>query len=363
MRVGFDPGHRRDRRSHVARGRLHVEFADSPRAADALELSGDVEFPNLVLSAASLDFGCVLPDTLHRRTVTLTNPGRARVDFEWEWQQRADGGAAAAAGAGAGDNERAGGGAAAAAAGAAGSGTAALLASALRGSSKTFAAAGGAGTGGTPAGSVGAPSSKAAPMRPAFDILPTRGSLGPGEAVDVEVSFYAHPNARAAAAAACRVAGGPDAPLALAGESGGARFAVEPQFFDLGLAPYDRPTERELRVTNTGEWAAVYWGEGGREGGSVTGEASRSTHSSLPCTTPTTPSLLPYFDNNNNGNARQGAARLCDRPQPPDAPRHRAGEPRGRPRRRRRARRRQAARQPRRARPPHGARRRARRAL
>lgn len=30
------------------------------------------------------------------------------------------------------------------------------------------------------------------------------------------------------------------------------RFAVEPQFFDLGLTPYDRPVERDLHIANTG---------------------------------------------------------------------------------------------------------------
>lgn len=45
--------------------------------------------------------------------------------------------------------------------------------------------------------------------------------------------------------------------LPLSGEASSIRFAVEPQFFDLGLTPYDRPVERELHVANTGGW---YWG-------------------------------------------------------------------------------------------------------
>lgn len=40
--------------------------------------------------------------------------------------------------------------------------------------------------------------------------------------------------------------------LSLAGESSSIRFGVEPQFFDLGLTPYDRPVERDLHIANTG---------------------------------------------------------------------------------------------------------------
>ena len=40
--------------------------------------------------------------------------------------------------------------------------------------------------------------------------------------------------------------------LTLSGNSSSIRFGVEPQFFDLGLTPYDRPVERDLNITNLG---------------------------------------------------------------------------------------------------------------
>lgn len=133
----------------------------------------------------------MLLDTLRRESVTLTNPGKARVDFSWAWQTPAAGGAlAAVAERSSPEPER----------------SVAALAGALRGSLK-----GGEGRfAGVAAGSLGAPSSKAAPPRPAFDILPIRGSLAPGERQEVEVSFYGYPGVRAAATAVCHVEGGPD---------------------------------------------------------------------------------------------------------------------------------------------------------
>lgn len=40
--------------------------------------------------------------------------------------------------------------------------------------------------------------------------------------------------------------------LSLTGESSSIKFSVEPQFFDLGLTPYDRPVERDLHIANSG---------------------------------------------------------------------------------------------------------------
>lgn len=227
----------------------------------------------------AVDFGCVLTDTLRRQTVVLTNPGKARVAFSWAWQRGDGSGGSGPALEG---PEPSGG---------------TLAGALLRGSMK-----GGAGY----APSIGyaptaaAASSKAPPPRPAFDILPISGALGPGESQAVEVSFYGYSGAKAAAAAVCHVEGGPDyqvgpggfgarlpapwcrAPcsaaallcaypasvrttmkcmppchppatqLSLAGEASSIRFGVEPQFFDLGATPYDRPVERELHVANTG---------------------------------------------------------------------------------------------------------------
>jgi hypothetical protein len=41
--------------------------------------------------------------------------------------------------------------------------------------------------------------------------------------------------------------------MTLSGESNTIRYSVEPQFFDCGLQPYDKPAERDLYVINTGK--------------------------------------------------------------------------------------------------------------
>jgi hydrocephalus-inducing protein len=53
----------------------------------------------------------------------------------------------------------------------------------------------------------------------AFDILPLRGSFGPGESHTVEVCYYATPGQRASATAVCQVEGGPSYRVPLSAES------------------------------------------------------------------------------------------------------------------------------------------------
>lgn len=107
--------------------------------------------------------------------------------------------------------------------------------------------------------------------------------------------------------------------LALTGESSSIKFAVEPQFFDLGLTPYDRPVERDLHISNSG-------------GGLLVQRSGRAPDAStllLP--------LLPrdiYIHrtlvNQTRGCAaarRQSGFRLHSRPEPADSPWGGASEP------------------------------------
>jgi len=48
--VAFDPNYKRDLHSHLAKQKLAVSYTDNPQT-DALELIGEVEFPNLVVEA------------------------------------------------------------------------------------------------------------------------------------------------------------------------------------------------------------------------------------------------------------------------------------------------------------------------
>lgn len=135
-----------------------------------------------------------MSDTLRRMNVTLSNPGKARVEYSWAWV-RQDGG-----GSGAFDLPEP---------------SSAALAGRALGSTSSVVGGGGPGSiaGGMSryAPSIGAGSSKAAAAPGSlFDILPIRGTLGPGESESAEVSFYGYPGVKAAAAAVCKVVDGPE---------------------------------------------------------------------------------------------------------------------------------------------------------
>lgn len=127
----------------------------------------------------------MLMDTLRRLSVTLTNPGKAHVAYSWAWQrQDAAGGAAA---------------------GATGPSVGTLEApepssASMKGMASLMLRSGPGGTG----------SSKAGPLPALFDVMPIRGSLGPGESERVEVSFFGYPGVKASALAVCHVEDGPD---------------------------------------------------------------------------------------------------------------------------------------------------------
>jgi hypothetical protein len=91
--VSFDPCYRSDLVSHVAKQRCLIAYADNPQK-DWLELSGSIEYPNLVFDSTAVDFGCILLDSLKRAAVAATNPGTRPVRYSWSWL-RQDGAAGA----------------------------------------------------------------------------------------------------------------------------------------------------------------------------------------------------------------------------------------------------------------------------
>ncbi len=220
----FNPN-RHDLKSHVARQKLSIAFIDNPQT-DALELTGEVEFPNLVVGAQvggaavwsccgssesfqfqiklmpikcqnstwqAVDFGCVLTDTLCRRSVTLTNPGKAHVNYSWSWLRQDPASSAAPTGSSLLDKPE----------------PSSMTIGGKGGLVSSLATSSRFGGASACGGSVGAASCKAAPPQ-LFDVLPIRGSLGPGESEVAEVSFYGYPGVKAAAVAVCHVTDGPD---------------------------------------------------------------------------------------------------------------------------------------------------------
>lgn len=88
--VSFDPNYRGDQTSHTVKQRCLISYPDNPQK-DFLDLTGCIEFPNLVFETQAVDFGCVLMDSMKRMAVQVTNPGTRPVDFSWSWVKQAAG--------------------------------------------------------------------------------------------------------------------------------------------------------------------------------------------------------------------------------------------------------------------------------
>lgn len=104
LSVSFDPTYRDDLVSHTARQRCLISYPDNPQK-DFLDLSGVIEYPNLVFadSSSSIDFGCILLDSIKRVAVPVTNAGSRPVRYSWSWVKQTnpdvlDGGQAITAG-------------------------------------------------------------------------------------------------------------------------------------------------------------------------------------------------------------------------------------------------------------------------
>lgn len=86
--VSFAPTYRGDLASHTARQRCLISYPDNPQR-DWLDLTGIIEFPNLVFDTTSIDFGCVLMDSMKRVSVHVSNPGTRPVRYSWSWLKQA----------------------------------------------------------------------------------------------------------------------------------------------------------------------------------------------------------------------------------------------------------------------------------
>jgi hydrocephalus-inducing protein len=82
--VSFDPHCRGDQCSHTAKQRCLISYPDNPQK-DWLDLTGVIEFPNLVFDTTSIDFGSVVMDSMKRLAVTATNQGTEPVQYSWGW--------------------------------------------------------------------------------------------------------------------------------------------------------------------------------------------------------------------------------------------------------------------------------------
>ena len=212
VNVDFDASYRGDRVSHRHKTKLSVVYKDHPQK-DSMELLADVTFPNLALETDTVDFGCVLNETVRKVYLLITNT--SKVDARYDWVFEDDGRAPAT------------------------DGHDSPPSSPLR-----------AGP-----GSVSPLPAQAANV---FDVLPIRGFLRPGESERVEFLYHGHAQRRLKATAVCAVEGGPDYPVQLVGEASSMQFKFDKSVLEFGAQGYDKWDERELFLTNAAKVAFPY---------------------------------------------------------------------------------------------------------
>jgi hypothetical protein len=193
VNVAFDPLYRDDRVSHVAEGAIVATYRGHPRR-DTVRLVADIQFPNVALERQRIDFGCVLNDTAVSQVVRLTNTSKLPAEISWTFLEDAEVAAKAAA----------------------------------------------------------AARVPFVPVNQAFDILPIRVHLAPGQSHPVEFVFYGHPGRRFEAKAICEVGGGPDYEMDLVGEASVVSYRVDRTLIEMGRMMWDKTDESDFIITNTG---------------------------------------------------------------------------------------------------------------
>jgi hypothetical protein len=203
--VSFDPMYKGDLVSHEPRSKINVRYSDNPQR-DSLEISADINFPNIQQSLTAINFGNCLYDTRKRAHMSITNTSKVPAVFQWV-----------------------------------------LIDPAVEEVAEDM--------GSDDVASVvsSVPKKSKLPANQVFDVLPIRGVLPPGEQVQVEFSYFAYPGAKAECEVVLEVEGGPYGGVSLAGESNTIQYSLEPQVLDLGHQLYDRTVEREVVMINQGK--------------------------------------------------------------------------------------------------------------
>lgn len=70
--------------SQTVKQRCLISYPDNPQK-DYLELAGIINFPNLAFDTKTVDFGCVLMDSMRRISVGVMNPSSVPVEYSWSW--------------------------------------------------------------------------------------------------------------------------------------------------------------------------------------------------------------------------------------------------------------------------------------
>ncbi|KAJ3184326.1 hypothetical protein HK101_009853, partial [Irineochytrium annulatum] len=192
--VRYDPKYNTSRVSCKDHARLVVTYSEHPQK-DYIELFSEVTFPNLSFSATSLTFGCIPNDTEHKKTFQITNCSTLPVEYTWAYLESSMD---------------------------------------VSGVQEVVSV------------------DKRFPIHQVFDILPTRGTLLPGEVEIVEVTFYGRSGGLFVVTAICDVVGGPKYEVNIKGEASVIEYTIDKQVLDFGTQLYQDILEQDLILSNTG---------------------------------------------------------------------------------------------------------------
>ena len=216
LKVDFDPGLKYDRVSDKIKSKLQVIHVDHP-FKQAVDLVGEVCFPNLKFERNAINFGSILNDTSKRVTIQIQNISEMPLYYEWSFvdeevvrERRAD--------------EK----------------------SMIEDDPKKKRK-----------GREGA-ERNVVPINEIFDILPMNGTLAPGETEAVEFVFHAILGQKVKTMAVCAVDGGPEYEVQLTGDSSEMTYRITPgnNTLDFGEAiPFNDWETREFVIENTGKVA------------------------------------------------------------------------------------------------------------
>lgn len=84
VNVHFQPESKNDRVSGKITHPLVISYRDHPQR-ETIDLVGELSFPNLVFSTQTVDFGCILNNTVKRITVIAKNEGSLTVYYSWKF--------------------------------------------------------------------------------------------------------------------------------------------------------------------------------------------------------------------------------------------------------------------------------------
>ena len=80
--VSFDPNFKIDKTSGTINGKVNVVYSDHPYR-EAIDLVGELCFPNLKMEASIINFGAILNDTTKKITMLMKNVSLMDVTYEW----------------------------------------------------------------------------------------------------------------------------------------------------------------------------------------------------------------------------------------------------------------------------------------